>query len=133
VVDVGKPGSEFFGDSGLGSGKYDYDACVFAWQSSSSAVTGNQGAFQTGGGSNFQGYSDKDVDDMWKTIVGETSDAAALPTLQKIDVSLFKNAVTMPLFQLPDVSAWSSKISNVSDAPFSPNIFWNFWEWTESK
>jgi len=31
VVDVGKPGSEFFGDSGLGSGKYDYDACVFAW------------------------------------------------------------------------------------------------------
>jgi len=133
VVDVGKPGSEFFGDSGLGSGKYDYDACVFAWQSSSSAVTGNQGAFQTGGGSNFQGYSDPEVDDMWKTIVGETSDAAALPTLQKIDVSLFKNAVTMPLFQLPDVSAWSSKISNVSDAPFSPNIFWNFWEWSESK
>jgi len=96
-------------------------------------VTGNQGAFQTGGGSNFQGYSDTEVDDMWKTIVGETSDAAALPTLQKIDVSLFKNAVTMPLFQLPDVSAWSSKISNVADAPFSPNIFWNFWEWSESK
>lgn len=133
VVDVGKPGDEFFGANGLGSGKYDYDATVFAWQSTSGAVTGNEGAFKTKGGSNFQGYSDPDVDKLWNQIEGQTSDAAALPLLQKIDVSLFKNAVTMPLFQLPDVSAWSSKISNVSDAPYSPNIFWNFWEWTEKK
>lgn len=133
VVDVGKPGSEFFGESGLGSGKYDYDATVFAWQSTSDGVTGNQGAFQTDGGSNFQGYSDKDVDALWQKIEGETSDAAARPTLAEVDKALFAGAVTMPLFQLPDVSAWSSKISNVSDAPFSPNIFWNFWEWSQSK
>jgi len=133
VVDVGKTGDEYFGANGLGSGKYDYDATVFAWQSTSGAVTGNEGAFKTAGGSNFQGYSDKDVDNLWEQIEAQTSDSAALPLLQKIDVSLFKNAVTMPLFQLPDVSAWSSKISNVSDAPYSPNIFWNFWEWTEKK
>jgi peptide/nickel transport system substrate-binding protein len=133
VVDVGKPGDEYFGANGLGSGKYDYDATVFAWQSTSGAVTGNEGAFKTKGGSNFQGFSNSDVDQLWESIEGQTSDAAALPDLKKIDGLLFKNAVTMPLFQLPDVSAWSSKISNVSDAPYSPNIFWNFWEWTEKK
>lgn len=133
VVDVGKLGFEFFGDSGFGSGKYDYDVCVFVWQLSFVVVIGNQGVFQMDGGSNFQGYFDLDVDVKWKKIVSEILDVVVFLMFQEIDVVLFKNVVIMLLFQLLDVLVWFLKIFNVKDVLFSLNIFWNFWEWSEFK
>ncbi|MFC5500998.1 ABC transporter family substrate-binding protein [Lysinimonas soli] len=133
VVDVGKPGADFFGPDGIGSGKYVYDATVFAYQLSSGSVTQSQANTTTGNAYNYQGYSNTKVDALWQKAATVTSSADAIPLQQQIDGYLWKDASTLTLFQLPDVSAWSSKISNVSDAPYSPNIFWNFWEWTESK
>jgi peptide/nickel transport system substrate-binding protein len=133
VVDVGKPGADFFGPDGIGSGKYNYDATVFAYQLSSSSVTQSQANTTTGNAYNYQGYSNKNVDELWQKAATSTSSSAAIPLQQQIDGYLWKDASTLSLFQLPDVSAWSSKISNVSDAPFSPNIFWNFWEWSQAK
>jgi peptide/nickel transport system substrate-binding protein len=36
----------------------------------------------------------------------------------------------MTLYQIPSVVAWSSKIENVKDAPLTPNVFWNYWQWS---
>jgi peptide/nickel transport system substrate-binding protein len=87
----------------------------------------------TGNAYNYQGYSNPNVDKIWKQAEVATNGAAALPLQQKIDEYLWKDASTLTLFQLPDVSAWSSNITKVGDAPYSPNIFWNFWEWTIKK
>jgi peptide/nickel transport system substrate-binding protein len=134
VTDVGKPGDQFFDpDNGIGSGKYDYDATVFAYQLTSSTVTQSEGNTTTGNAYNYQGYSNPEVDALWKKAEVATSAAAAIPLQQQIDAHLLKDASTITLFQLPDVSAWSSKIKNVSDAPYSPNIFWNFFDWTVAK
>jgi peptide/nickel transport system substrate-binding protein len=133
VTDVGKPTDEFFGSSGLGSGKYDYDATVFAYQLTSSTVTQSEANTTTGNQYNYQGYSNSKVDALWKQAKVATSGTAAIPLQQQIDAYLWKDASTLTLFQLPDVSAWSSKISNVKDAPYAPNIFWNFFDWTVAK
>ena len=134
VQDVGKPADQYFDPQvGIGSGKYNYDATVFAYQLTSTTVTQSEANTQTGNAYNYQGYTNPAVDALWKQAEVATSGIAAIPLQQKIDAYLWKDASTLTLFQLPDVSAWSSKIKNVSDAPFSPNIFWNFFDWTVTK
>jgi peptide/nickel transport system substrate-binding protein len=134
VTDAGKPTDQFFDPTvGIGSGKYDYDATVFAYQLTSTTVTQSEANTTTGNAYNYQGYSNPAVDALWKQAEVSTSGTAAIPLQQKIDAYLWKDASTLSLFQLPDVSAWSSKIKNVKDAPFAPNIFWNFFDWTVSK
>ncbi len=134
VTDVGKPTDQFFDPGvGIGSGKYNYDATVFAYQLTSTTVTQSEANTTTGNAYNYQGYSNPEVDKIWKQAEVATSGTAAIPLQQKIDAFLWKDASTLTLFQLPDVSAWSSKIKNVSDAPFAPNIFWNFFDWTVAK
>ena len=134
VTDVGKPGDQFFDPQvGIGSGKYDYDATVFAYQLTSSTVTQSEANTTTGNAYNYQGYSNPEVDDLWKQAKVAVDGKAAIPLQQQIDAHLWKDASTLTLFQLPDVSAWSSKVSNVKDAPYSPNIFWNFFDWKITK
>jgi peptide/nickel transport system substrate-binding protein len=134
VTDVGKPTDQFFDpEVGIGSGKYDYDATVFAYQLTSSTVTQSEANTTTGNAYNYQGYSNPKVDALWKQAKVATSGDAAVPLQQEIDAYLWKDASTLTLFQLPDVSAWSSKLANVKDAPYSPNIFWNFFDWKLSK
>jgi peptide/nickel transport system substrate-binding protein len=134
VTDVGKSTDQYFDpEVGIGSGKYDYDATVFAYQLTSSTVTQSEANTTTGNAYNYQGYSNATVDALWKKAEVATSSAAAIPLQQKIDAELWKDASTLTLFQLPDVSAWSSKIANVKDAPYSPNIFWNFFDWKITK
>lgn len=133
VIDVGKPTADFFGDSGIGSGKYNYDATVFAWSYTSLARTGAESQFVTGGNSNFNGYSNKQVDSDFKTLETTTDEAKQVSLLQSIDKQSWGDAMSMILFQLPDVTAHSNTIANVSDAPLVPNVFWNFFDWKVKK
>jgi peptide/nickel transport system substrate-binding protein len=134
VVDVGVPGADFFDPvKGIGGDTYDYDASVFAYQLTSSTVTQSEGNTTTGNAYNYQKYSNPDVDKLWKQAEVATDGAAAIPLQQKIDAHLWKDASTVTLFQLPDVTAWASNVENVSDAPYSPNVFWNFFDWKVTK
>lgn len=134
VTDVGKPTDQFFDPTvGIGSGKYQYDATVFAYQLTSSTVTQSEANTTTGNAYNYQGYSNPAVDQLWSQAKVAKDIPSAVPLQQKIDAYLWKDASTLTLYQLPDVSAWSTKISNVKDAPYAPNIFWNFWDWEVKK
>ena len=42
-----------------------YDAALFGWQSTSTAVTESDANFRTGGGNNFYGYSNPEVDALY--------------------------------------------------------------------
>ena len=72
VVDVGKPGSDFFGDSGLGRASTTTTPRCSRSSSARAAVTGNQGAYQRVAASNYQGYSNKEVDDLWQDALAAT-------------------------------------------------------------
>jgi len=114
----------------LGDGTYD--AVLFAWQFTSLAVTGTQSQIQTAGGNNFNGYSNKDADDAFKTLTGEYDASKQQALLARVDKDLWSDAYGVTLFQFPEVTAWSDKVKNVSDNPLSPSVFWNFFDWTST-
>jgi peptide/nickel transport system substrate-binding protein len=114
-------------------GNKSYDAILFAWQFTSLAVTGGQSQFVTGGGNNFNGYSNKTVDADYKTLQSEYSQPAQLKLLADVDKQAWGDAYSATIFQFPDINAWSSNIQNVSDNPLSPAIFWNFFDWSIKK
>jgi peptide/nickel transport system substrate-binding protein len=114
----------------LGDGTYD--AVLFAWQFTSLAVTGTQTQIQTGGGNNFNGYSNKDADAAFEKLTGEYDASKQQALLAQIDKDLWDDAYGVTIFQFPEVTAFSDKVKNVSDNPLSPSVFWNFFDWTSS-
>ena len=115
----------------LGDGTYD--AVLFAWQFTSLAVTGTQSQIQTGGGNNFNGYSNKDADDAFNKLTGEYDASKQQALLAQVDKVLWSDAYGVTIFQFPEVTAWSDKVKNVSDNPLSPSVFWNYFDWTSTQ
>ena len=69
--------------SKLGDGSYD--AVLFAWSPTSLAVTGAQSQFQTAGGNNFNGYSNKDVDAAYTSLATDFNKDKQIGYLQQVD------------------------------------------------
>lgn len=116
----------------LGNGSYD--AALFAWQFTSLAVTGSLANFVKDGGNNFSGYANSTVDDDFNalsTMIGNPSKQHAL--LAGVDKALWDDAYGATIFQFPDVTGFSNKVTGVKDAPLSPNVFWNYWDWQLKK
>jgi len=111
-------------------GNKSYDAVLFAWQFTSLAVTGAQSQFSTGGGNNLNGYSNKDVDADYQKIQSDFNPTDQQQLLGDVDQKAWADGYGVTIFQFPDITAWSNNIENVKDAPLSPNVFWNFFDWT---
>jgi peptide/nickel transport system substrate-binding protein len=131
VVGIGQPSAVMFPKLTVG-GNSPYDAVEFAWQFTSLAYTGNQAAWQTGLGENFQGYSTPQMDSLWAqlaTSTGTTQQNDALNT--QIDKLTFDSAASLPLFQFPEMGAWSTKIAGAATNPIATgsNVLWNYWDW----
>jgi peptide/nickel transport system substrate-binding protein len=113
----------------LGSGTYD--AALFAWVSTSTSVSGGQGIFTGGAGNNLTGYANAEVDALYKSLSTEFDPEVQKDLLTQIETLLWADAYGTTVFQHPGVTAYNkNKLSGVVPAPLSPNMFWNFWEWT---
>jgi len=106
-----------------------YDASLFGWQSTSTAVTASEPTFRSDGGSNFTGYANSAVDALFDQLKVEFDPATQKSILGQIDKLLWDDAYGITVFQFPEVLVYDSGVSNVSSSPLSPNFFWNFWEW----
>jgi peptide/nickel transport system substrate-binding protein len=115
--------------SDLGSGTYD--ASLFAWVSTSTSVSGSQATFVGGAGNNLTGYANAEVDALYKALSTEFDPEVQKDLLTQIETILWADAYGTTVFQHPGVTAYNkNKLSGVVPAPLSPNMFWNFWEWT---
>ena len=124
VVDAG---SDDWG-SKLGDGTYD--AVLFGWQSTSTAVTASEATFASDGGNNLNGYVNDKVDAAYDTLQGEYDQDKQLDLLIDVEKELWADAYGVTVFQFPGVTAWSSNVEGVVPAPLSPQFFWNYSEWT---
>lgn len=111
----------------LGSGTYD--ASLFGWQSTSTAVSASANIFRSDGTSNFTGYANDAIDGLYSQLAVNFDKAEQVGLLQEIDATLWEDAYGMTVFQFPEVLVYSEGLVNVSSSPLSPNFFWNFWEW----
>jgi len=111
----------------LGSGTYD--AALFAWQSTSTGVTSSRATFETGGGNNFNGYSNTDSDKIWAELSSTFDADKQQELLKKLDKSLYDDAYGVSVFLFPQITAYSDKLEGISSSGLAPTFFWNYWEW----
>jgi peptide/nickel transport system substrate-binding protein len=106
-----------------------YDAALFGWQSTSLAVGESAANYQTGGANNPYGWSNPEIDKLFKQLDTETDAAKQQQILVDVEKLIVDEAWTVPIFQFPGVTAWNDKITGVSPSSLSPTYFWNFWDW----
>ncbi|MFM5903544.1 MAG: ABC transporter substrate-binding protein [Microbacteriaceae bacterium] len=115
--------SGFLGDN-------SYDAAFFAWCPSTVSQTGTNANFQSDGGNNFIGYKSAAMDKLTKKLETNLTDAEVISTIKAAEKLLADDAVSLPIFQHPAVTAYNSALKGVKPAPLTPNIVWNYWEWS---
>ncbi len=115
-----------------------HDAVIFAWSSTSLAISGSDQIFGTytdplQKAGNYSGYSNTTVDKDLATL--ETTVNADDQTALQLDIEkqLWGDAYGTMIFQFPGLLVSSDKVTGVSDNPLSPNYFWNYWEWAPAK
>ncbi|PKQ25868.1 MAG: hypothetical protein CVT64_07450 [Actinobacteria bacterium HGW-Actinobacteria-4] len=120
-------GSETWG-SLLGSGTYD--ASLFAWQSTSTAVTASEATFRSNGGNNFTGYNNPAVDALYDELKVTFDADRQREILIEVETILWDDAYGITVFQFPGITIHNSDLGNIKPSPLSPQFFWNYWEWT---
>jgi peptide/nickel transport system substrate-binding protein len=107
-----------------------YDASLFGWQSQSTAVTESEANYRTGGGNNYYGYSNPQVDALYDELQVTTDEARQAEINTEIEALLVDDAFGVTIFQFPGVTAWNPEaISGISKISISPTIFAGFWNW----
>lgn len=106
--------------------KGDYDVALFGWSSEPFKTT-QQDIYTTGGGQNWQGLSDKKVDQSYEAAVKSTKKDQARKHYQAADKALANSHATLPLFATP--SMWGFRgIDRVYMQSYN-GALWNVGEW----
>jgi len=115
--------------SALSAATTEYDAALFGWQSTSTAVGSSAANYQTGGLNNFYGWSVPELDDIFDEL-SRTADVEKQEELQvQAEEIIGAQAWSVPIFQFPGITAWSVETEGVVPGFLSPTYFWNFWDW----
>lgn len=125
--DVEAPGAADWG-SRLSTDN-SYDAQFFAWCPTSVSQTGTNANFQTGGGNNWLGFSNPEMDRILTSLEKPMTRAEVIRAYTAASKILVDEALTLGIFQHPAVTAHNATLKNVKPAPLSPNLVWNYWEW----
>lgn len=127
VIDTSEPNWEFT-DPSINPVN-PHDAVIFAWQSTSLAVTGTDQYLGTGQPSNFGGYSNTEVDRLLKSLETELDEARQIEIQIEVEKLLWEDAYGTTIFQFPGLTWWDSGVEGIDPSPLSPTYFWNFWDW----
>jgi glutathione transport system substrate-binding protein len=113
--------------------KSEYDIIEFAWVSTPFA-SANQSIYcsYTNAnlcGQNWNHYSNPQVDSLFTQAASTLDPAKAATLYNQIDSLLWKDMVTLPLFQQPQLYTWTSSYGNVLPNPSSSGLTWNAQTW----
>ena len=108
----------------------DYDVALFAWVGNP-ALSAATGVYSIDGGGNYQGYINQKVTDQFIVANADLDEAKRLTEMSEIDQLILDDVWTIPLFQLPEMPAWSQNLSGPSfNGP--SGLLWNAAVWTLS-
>jgi peptide/nickel transport system substrate-binding protein len=124
VVDNGTP--DFF-EKDLPTG--NFDVAMYAW-SGSPLVTGSSAIYITKGGSNYQAYSNPQVDQLTAQLNGEIDTTKQVDLMKQIDTTLWTDLTTIPLFAFPGILATVPEAENVEYNATQQELAWNAHQWS---
>ena len=110
-------------------GNYVYDIVVFAWDATPFPASGDQAFYMTGGGSNYGGYSNPNVDGWLHAAAASTDQTVSTADLDKADDQISRDAYTLPLYQMPNLIAFDPKLGNVRDNGTQVGPAYNVQQW----
>lgn len=123
-------------DAGLGNsdwakalGDGDYDAAILGWISTGVGVSRVPQIFRTGGGSNFNGFSDTEADRAMEELAATTDLAKQDELMAEIDKQVWESAYGLPLYQTTGTVAFSNRLTGIKPSPGPLGVWWNVWEW----
>ena len=113
--------------------KGEFDITQFAWVSTPFA-SGNVSIYcsytnTANCGQNWDHYSDKQVDSLLTQAEATTNDTQAASLYNQVDTLLWKDMVTLPLFEAAQLYAWSNAYANIIPNPTSIGVPWNAQLW----
>jgi peptide/nickel transport system substrate-binding protein len=108
----------------------EYDVVFFAWAASSVAQAGTNANWLSEGSNNRTGVNIASLDKILKSVTIPLSRSSLAIAYTNAERILNEQALTVPVFQFPAVTAYNSALKNVKPAPLSPTLVWNYWEWT---
>ena len=111
-------------------GNSDYDVYFFAWVGSSVIQRQSAAIFDTDGGNNILGYSNSGVDGIISTLDAPLKETILAQKYIAIERLTNADAITIGVFVHPGVVAVNKDLKNLKPAPLSPQMVWNYWEWT---
>ena len=114
--------TKFFGEW-LPAG--NFDIANFAWVGSPFSISGSQGAYTCGSGSNYGQYCNKKIDQLFKQASAEFDDTKAAELGNQIDQQITADMATIPLYQKPTFIAWRNTFANIADNSTQDGPFWN--------
>lgn len=111
----------------------DHDASFFAWVKSSTSQLSPKNIFQSDGSNNYSGFyggsKNAAMDTLTKSLERSQSAAQLTKTYADMEKILMDEAISLAIFQHPNVTAHNSALKNIKPSPLSPQLVWNFWEW----
>ncbi|MFR0354413.1 ABC transporter family substrate-binding protein [Streptomyces sediminimaris] len=108
---------------------HQYDIIVFAWVASPFPSANAQQTWTTGGGGNYGGYSNKQVDSLINRALGETSQTKAASLLNQADKIMVGDAYVLPLYQKPTFLAVQKRFVNIRNNSTNVGPPYNVGEW----
>ena len=113
--------------------KSEYDIIQFAWVSSPFA-SGNLSIYcsYTNAslcGSNWNHYANKQVDSLMNQAAATVNPAQSASLWNQADTILWKDMVTLPLFEAAQLFTWSSTYGNIIPNPSLQGVPWNAQVW----
>lgn len=108
-----------------------FDIALFAW-TSSPYVSGFVEIYRSGGGQNYAGDSNTEVDALLEQLSTEVDPEVAADLANRADALLWADMVTLPLYQNPTLTAWSSDFEGIVPNATTAGPLWNSDEFTLS-
>lgn len=130
IVDTGRPAAEW--GTLLGTGQDQYDASLFGWQSTSTAVTESDANFRWApqpGLNNYGKYSNPAVDAALDQLQVSTEPDEQFALQLEVEKNLWADAFGTTIFQFPAIQGWDENLKGVDAITISPTIFYGFWNW----
>lgn len=108
---------------------YDYDIIVFAWVATPFPNSGNYSVYVSDQGQNYAGYTNAQVDSIYKQASTDFNTTTVNSDLNKIDGILSQDAVTLPLYQKDNMVAFDSNLGNIRINSTAQEFTYNVQEW----
>lgn len=109
----------------------NYEASLFGWTAPGVGTEELTQIFRTGGGGNYNDYSNEEVDALATEARRTLDEVQRHEKMFEIDKLVMADSYGLPLFQAPGMFA----VKGVDGVVYQPNqtgVFWNFWDWNRS-